>query len=516
MSQAVFVLFQSLTVILFFAAAVFASRARNGSLLALGLTLLGVEAFIWALLNWLVSTGAIEFGSAYRALVNLNRVISLVGILALVAGARRLSGGKARAPLLRFAKPKRTYLPPSDTAMESLIIPRNSTNSFTRAEALRDQLYERIERECQRAGLQVIGYKSHDQSGTVWLRFDYMLPQDTENLSLRASLKIMIERFDYHRFEHVYTLDVTQGIKAKTRIGYIELTDPDIRALNSYLSAGGTFPSLASRRIRMWPLQLWRPPNKVDQLRPDWLTIAAALGIIIVIPIPFGPLLAIVGGLLLWRFTRTRRTYILTTGKPLHDPRQLVRMDSWQTTIDKLALRNDEVREALIERLRSSADKGIQIQQEHIWYPGVDGKVERQQVVCTFRRAIGFLHLEPYGNDLYVGWDSHVNCGTWVEETLARGVDRESGKLVVANRVVPGWQAPNEYDITDVNYMTEWLHAAIVRVVRLKIEEHRIDQEIDFTIQRESRKAALTAEEPAALAGRGGLGGLASRLRRVA
>jgi hypothetical protein len=61
------------------------------------------------------------------------------------------------------------------------------------------------------------------------------------------------------------------------------------------------------------------------------------------------------------------------------------------------------------------------------------------------------------------------------------------------------------------------LHAGIVRVVRLKMEELKIDQEIDFTIQRESRTAALsgsTSEDRDA--GRSaGIQGVASRLRRV-
>jgi hypothetical protein len=104
-----------------------------------------------------------------------------------------------------------------------------------------------------------------------------------------------------------------------------------------------------------------------------------------------------------------------------------------------------------------------------------------------------------------------------VEQTLQHGVDRRSGKYVVAKRVVEGWQLPNEYDVDDVNFLTEWLHAGIVRVVRLKMEELKIDQEIDFTIQRESRTAALSGSTSENRdAGRSaGIQGVASRLRRV-
>ena len=63
-----------------------------------------------------------------------------------------------------------------------------------------------------------------------------------------------------------------------------------------------------------------------------------------------------------------------------------------------------------------------------------------------------------------------------------------TGVLVHANQVVPGTQAINEYDVADANFLSEWLHEAIKRELNLKIAEHKIDQEIDFTVQRESRK----------------------------
>jgi hypothetical protein len=128
----------------------------------------------------------------------------------------------------------------------------------------------------------------------------------------------------------------------------------------------------------------------------------------------------------------------------------------------------------------------------------VDSKVEREQQVASFRRAIAFLRLESYGRDLYVGWDSHVNGGVWVEQDIGQGLDRETGSPVVARRVVQGWQAPTEYDISDTNFLTEWLHACVVNVVKLQLAEYRVDQEIDFTIQRESRSDALRSTAPAA------------------
>ena len=459
---------------------------RTGVLLPLAVAILGVEGLMWFLLNADVLQ--------YEQVEGFAPLAGTIGMLLLLVGAFRLAGF---TPIWNKAQGNSTYFAATDTQMETLVIPRNATNSYTCAEELRDQLYQNVEDVSQKSGVTAVGYKSHAHSGTVWLRFDYLLPQDTENISLRASLKITVERFDYHRFEHTLTLEIVHGTKTKKKVGFIELVERDLEALTDYVRLGRTFPKLYSRRVRRWPFQLWLPRNKVAKLHPDWLLIGMAAGIVVSIMIPIiGWLFAIclVIGLVVYNWRR--KTYILTTGKPLHDPRYLVRMDSWQTNIEQLGTRNSEVRDSVMERLLASAEKGIQVSPERIWYAGVDGKVEREQIVCTFRRAIGFVHLEPYGDDLYLGWDTHVNAGTWIEQTLTRGVDRKSGKLAVANRVVPGWQVPNEYDITDVNFLTEWLHGSVVRMLRLKMEEHKIDQEIDFTVQRESRKDALSATQP--------------------
>ena len=42
-------------------------------------------------------------------------------------------------------------------------------------------------------------------------------------------------------------------------------------------------------------------------------------------------------------------------------------------------------------------------------------------------------------------------------------------------------------------FLAEWIHEAVKREVKLKMAELKIDQEIDFTVQRESRTGAITA-----------------------
>lgn len=420
---------------------------------------------------------------------------------------------------------KRGRLPTAaDPLMSSLVIPRNNTNSFTRAEALRDALYEAFNAKIVAGGAPAVGYKSYPQSGQVWLRFDFRLPTQSEFLSLRSSLTIEVERFDYHQFELVLAIEIIHGARRMRVDGVLpgRLGDAEIANLIRVTHSGERLPQTL-RGVRGSAYELWLPRNAVKAIRPDWQqqALVGFCAVALVLTLNefahgAGALFLAIGVALLVVYMRRRKTFILSTGKPVFDPRAGIRLDYWQANVEHLGTRREDVRTELLKRLSSSSEREIFVAPEQIWYAGVDGKVEREQIVIRFRRAIGFVQIESYGEDLFVGWDTYVNSGTWIEETLSRGIDRVTGAYVAANRVVPGTQRPTEYDINDVNFLTEWLHAAVVRSVRLKMEELKIDQEIDFTIQRESRNAALSeggtdrSHEPTSAVSR-----FSSGLRRV-
>lgn len=99
-----------------------------------------------------------------------------------------------------------------------------------------------------------------------------------------------------------------------------------------------------------------------------------------------------------------------------------------------------------------------------------------------------FCQIYRYGQDLYVGWDGHLNRGQWVEQTVASGIDTATGNPTSISRVVPGTQPTTEYDLIDLSCLMEWTHAQIVKLLKRLGEEKKIDQEIDFKIQRAERR----------------------------
>ena len=175
-----------------------------------------------------------------------------------------------------------------------------------------------------------------------------------------------------------------------------------------------------------------------------------------------------------------------------------------------------QLKTAVKKELAIGLSEGVQLGDEKIWYAGVDGPEEREQLVVTFRRGIGFIHIYSYGKDLYVGWDAHVNAGTWKEKQIADGLEPQTREYCRVNTIESDWHIPNEYDITDANCLIEWIHSAITNVTRRILAEHKIDQEIDFKILRGERQGVVGTKSPDEIESKPRLSGLTSRFKREA
>ena len=95
-----------------------------------------------------------------------------------------------------------------------------------------------------------------------------------------------------------------------------------------------------------------------------------------------------------------------------------------------------------------------------------------------------------------MGWDAHINCGVWREKELRSGIEATTGKPCDVRTIESAWHPPSEYDVTDTNSLIEWVHAAVVRVVKRMMDEHQIDQEIDFDILRGDRQDMVGRSDP--------------------
>ena len=111
-------------------------------------------------------------------------------------------------------------------------------------------------------------------------------------------------------------------------------------------------------------------------------------------------------------------------------------------------------------------------------------------------------------------WDSHMNTGIWVEEQRAGGIDKVSGEFVRVMGIRPGHLRPNEYEVADVDCLTEWVHAAATKIVKRYITDHNIDAEIDFKIDRD-KDDRYGSERQEGTEGAGAMPKVRSFLKRV-
>jgi hypothetical protein len=185
---------------------------------------------------------------------------------------------------------------------------------------------------------------------------------------------------------------------------------------------------------------------------------------------------------------------IRSSGKPLAEPRILYSLDSWQTVVFGAGADAGTIRQRLISHFNAAPDRRFAFAQERVWYWGLDGKTEREQLVLRYGRALVFCQIHAYGTDLYVGWNAQMNLGTWREKRLASGVDVGTGERVRLTTVEHATQWTNEYDLTDLNSLAEWTHAQMAQILKHYLKEREIDQEIDFSIIRGERKG-LTGDE---------------------
>lgn len=382
------------------------------------------------------------------------------------------------------------------------ILERRLDSIWSRVERTRDEICNALREACEREEFDALVIKSRPFEHPAWVKLECWIPTSSEvgrAVTERGSALITIEAREFHRYELEYSVELNDRgwSKAYRRLGGFDSKHVD--QIVRFLLLRGPKPALADLELRMFTLRrIWKPANKVNVLRRDWLRLAPALLIafgVIFLPLPLlgllGLLSLVVAAVVLY-LLHERRTVVLSPGKPLAEPRNLTAVDTWQVVVSGLGPDVELLRQRFFTVLRDPSIAELRSRDEAIWYWGIDGTVEREQIVLTFRRGILFCQIYAYDQELYVGWDAHLNRGQWVEKTVSIGIHKENGELTSVNTVQPGSQSLTEYDVTDVNCLIEWTHAKLVQLVKSLMEERKIDQEIDFTILRGERQNLTT------------------------
>jgi hypothetical protein len=357
-----------------------------------------------------------------------------------------------------------------------------------------------VEGTCRKLGLEALVNKSIDFVYPAWVSIEAWLPAGAPGATYRVFGTFTIEPMPYSRFEFQVTIGVERGERKKKYGPYQPLAAADVGAWTTHILDQGPRPPRGHARIRKFPWELYYPKNKVLRLRRDPVALFTTAAFIASMAL-FGaaPLigflafvLAGIGAVVSWR----RRKLVVNAGRPLAEPRTLRLVDNWQIMVNDLGPHWQTVRARLFERLSEGVPFNIHSRLENISYLTPDGKQEREQLVLSQGRGLVFCHVYRYGEELYIGWDAYLNYGQWIERALASGYDPGLQSPTVINTVTPGIARATEYDLIDLNSLTEWVHSRIVQVVKRAMAEHKLDQEIDFKIVRGERQSLLRDQEP--------------------
>lgn len=400
------------------------------------------------------------------------------------------------APLPRVFEPSTG----SDRAVDDFrpILLRNERNVWTRAEEARDELYDLFTANVRKEGVGVLVLKSAPSVFPAWVQVAAWVPQTDRNCAQRTWVKVLIDTKPYYGTEIEYTVHHSKREATKSVSRVVPFGNDVALGIVRHVVGRSPMPSLP--RYRTGALQIWRPANNLKVVRTD--VVAALAGVLLLFGLGglisaysggggglfVGSLIVAAIGVILLRFLARRPYIVRSQGKPRREPRSLSRVDSWQTVIFGAGAEAADFRRRFGEALQTGPTERFSCTAETVWYWGVDGKEEREQLVLTAGRGVVFCQIYQYGNDLYVGWDGHVNYGQWAEKTIASGIDKKLGLPVAVSTVVPGTQSISEYDVIDLSCLMEWTHAQLANLAKRLLEELKIDQEIDFNILRGERQ----------------------------
>lgn len=398
------------------------------------------------------------------------------------------------------------------------ILRRSHDTIWARVEAARDELFKTLRQASLDEGYDALVIKSDPFVQPAWVKIECWIPSDDDKVCGRASALIKIHAKEFHRHPMEFGVEIEDRGWTKSYDRLVGFGPDQALRLARFVLGRGPAPTLSSLRVRRHGWQLWRPLNKLDVMAPDWaglsvpaLLIAGFLLFGLVPPLGLLLLLAGVGAIVA---LKRRRANVMSSGKPRAEPRHLHRVDSWQVVISGLGGEAAALRKALLETIANPPMDGFESRVEKTWDWGLDGIVEREQTVMTLRRGWLFCQIYDYRDELYVGWDAHLNSAQWVEKTVATGIGKQTRQLIRVNTVQEGQQRLTEFDVVDVNCLAEWAHARVVQLVQRLMAERRIDQEIDFKIIRGDRPK--TGEPDTATDQiRRGVGQLGRRLMRT-
>jgi hypothetical protein len=329
----------------------------------------------------------------------------------------------------------------------------------------------------------------------------------------RAELLLVVDVKPYHRHQLVVSAQATRGGRTIRIEQHSAFPRSDVAEWTRYAAARAGEPSnyhpfrdALAALIAALPLVPYRGHNPVNDAYRNrfFLTKVGALttGSIVLFPLALSTidtapaitvlliLLGISGLIVAWATKRRRAQAIFVVEQPVLPPRNTGLVDSWHVAVAELGRDYDTVKERLVRSLSAEQGPGVSCQAEVYGYRTPNGYEERERLVVSKGQSIVHVHIYRFTDDLFVGWNAYLNWAQW-GETAAVSSKVELGQMVEFRELRRGYYVPNQFDLIDLNSLSELVHRRLERELKAILKEEEIDQEIDFRIIRGDRDVAL-------------------------
>ncbi len=388
-------------------------------------------------------------------------------------------------------------------------LPVSSDSLWDQAAIERDNIATKLETFLKEQNISPWIRKSKPGEYPLYVVVESWIQNEESNLSAslaRSFLKIIIlvEPCRIHNF--IYKVEM-ENHERKFNGEHWELVDEELRELAIFMIKGGRklkpkfFKSRLSNFEKVFSLFLSSPfENKlIPEAKPNFPffsinSIHWMIGLVLVLISVFTAqaLILLIGIFLIFKDVfpwLEIETIDVVPKQSLRTPRREFRIDSWHVSIPNAGEQFDQFRQRIygvIKTKEPSIDMGFEIHQRLT----PRGYEERERLVLTKGQTTLHVHVYPFANDAFVGWESYLNWNRW-EESKPISTTERNGKKYNYRSLNVGIYNPTDFDIIEADVLAETTHRIIVDEIKAFLKEKEIEADLDFKIIRGDRANAL-------------------------